>query len=112
MHPWDRAVLLRGDEGLAPLGQEAQGSQRICLLHQGTEMVHIGWPLAGQGPDGRLAGDKSQGESSSEWLSEPSATRRQPRKPVRGTLLSSGIGDPLAPPTPLALQNLGRAALA
>lgn len=25
-HPWDCVVLLRGDEGLAPLGQEAQDS--------------------------------------------------------------------------------------
>lgn len=47
-HPWDCVVLLRGDEGLAPLGQEAQDSESTCLLHQGTEMVHVGWPLAGQ----------------------------------------------------------------
>lgn len=51
-------------------------------------------------------------ESSSEWLSEPRAAKRQLRKQVRGTLLSSGIGDPLVPPIPLALQNLGRATLA
>lgn len=47
-HPWGCVVLLKGDEGLAPLGQEAQDSESVCLLHQGTEMVHIGWPLEGQ----------------------------------------------------------------
>lgn len=29
-HPWACVVLLRGDEGLAPLGQEAQDSAPVC----------------------------------------------------------------------------------
>lgn len=37
--PGGHTVLLRGDEGLAPLDQEARNSKSTHLLHQGTEMV-------------------------------------------------------------------------
>lgn len=37
-------------KGLAPLDQEARNSKSTCLLHQGTEMVDAGSPLAGAGP--------------------------------------------------------------
>ena len=36
-------------KSLAPLAQEAQNSKSTCLLHQGTEMADVGWPLAGAG---------------------------------------------------------------
>lgn len=52
--------------------------------------------------------DYSQGESSSEQLSEPSAARKASEE---AELLHSGIGDPCLLPLP-AHQNLGKATLA
>lgn len=100
-HPWDCVVLLKGDEGLAPLGRRHRTQESACLLHRGTEMVHRGWLLVGQWLYERLAGDYSQGESSSEWLSEPSATRKASEE--------AGERKLSAPPIPPARQNLGKA---
>lgn len=49
---------LRGDEEFGTIGS---GSTR--LLHQGTEMVDVGWPLAGGGTGGRPADDCPLGRS-------------------------------------------------
>lgn len=47
-------MLLRGDEGLAPLDQEAQNPKSTRLLHQGTEVVDVGGLWQGQAPAGGL----------------------------------------------------------
>lgn len=33
-HPWDCVVLLKGDEGLAPLGRRHRTQESTCLLHR------------------------------------------------------------------------------
>lgn len=58
--PGGHAVLLRGDEGLPPLDQEAQDSESTCLPHQGIEMVDTRWPLVGAETRWEAAGDGSQ----------------------------------------------------